>query len=167
MIFVNVLETAKEINNPVRNSVYRIYGLYSGKSLEEIRINIITRLKEVWSFLGQVDDDLKFEDIPRSIEEMARILGAEEDDLHVAVDDYKLSISDPYTDIDETLDFLTKAYNDKYTHDGDSRYNIIIFYLGEDSERIGDVINYLRSITSEYKLSSNDIFNKRTLNILI
>lgn len=130
--------------------VNRTHGLISGKSEEEIRINLVNKLSENWSFFGELEKytrGVKFSDLSRFISNIGTDIGSNGGDGTGTIEDYNIKISEVYTDVKDAVDLYNRHIEDNTS--------FFIFFSGESANRFESIMDYLKEFKKEYGLSSN------------
>lgn len=150
-IFVNVSQFSMDPDN----DSFWVRRLYSGESPEELRKKIIDDVREEWINFPNIERDFGSVYASRNFIETVNFI--EEIILNNVVEaggllDYTLSISEPYNNINQALDF----FNGYYSMDEDERehYTDVSFYFyGDYAIKIQDTFPYVVELMTEFNVS--------------
>lgn len=169
-IFVNVYERSTRFRGE-----YFVYRLYSGKSEDDIKVNIITDIINgmdpgdyddndkygyVEEMIRELPRDLSFNEIANGIAEIIKEELIDNDSLH----DYSLIIGDATTDVSDALDFYVEYKVAKENEE----YNAIEFsFLGNNPFNIQSLFPYLYTVIKDYGvIIDGDDFNRLSKNLI-
>jgi len=129
---------------------YRTYRLYSGDSVEDIKFRIVEDLKDSWIDISDDIDDLE-NPTDMGLHEIA--------DFFSEVIDH-IEISDPYTDVMETVRFYMNHLDDEEEFDD---AEVGFYTYGEYANKLEKALPYLSSLCNDYSVSINDALINRVL----
>ncbi|NBU97249.1 MAG: hypothetical protein EBS19_03360 [Spirochaetia bacterium] len=153
--FVNVWE----ISHGQAGS-YRTYRLYSGDSVEDIKFRIVNDLKDTWIDVSDEIDDLE-NLTDRGFREIGHFFSDEiEKSDSVYVYDCHIEISDPYTDVMETVRFYMNHLDDEEEFDD---AEVGFYTYGEYANKLEKALPYLSSLCNDYSVSIDDALINRVL----
>jgi hypothetical protein len=149
--FVNLLQTSYG-----QAGRYYSYRLYSGESVEDIKMNILNGIKDEWGdyidgFERNLDiiSDKPLKDLVTRINDLIQDYMDED---YGDITDYDLILDDPYTDLGKSFDFYSD-YLELLEGDIEDYEDASFYFYGDYAIKIQDVFPILSDIRDEYNVS--------------
>jgi hypothetical protein len=150
--FVNVREITEG-----QGESYRTYRLYSGDSVDDIKFRIVEDLKHSWmDYSDEIDNFENPTDM--DLHEIADFFSDEIEESDSG--DCHIEISNPYTDVMETVRFYKNHLDDEEEFDD---AEVGFYTYGEYANKLEKALVYVSSLSNDYSVIINDAVINRVL----